>query len=239
MIDKASCLKATKEIRIRYGVEASDEQLIAALHLMNEHGADVNAALDWSTRSSNDHGIDAWFYEEDGKTLHVYQSKLTESKQLALAGLVDLGRAREWLEEVLVNGRVASVPSDNHCLYNLYVLLGRVSSDLKRIEFHLISCFGKAGLEDGQEYLGFETSLVKSALNSRIRQKVGGGLSFDAVEYNLQRTLPPGYKRYRLPTISASHVELRHNAHLSLAYVTLRSLEVRPETGGLGHATPS
>jgi hypothetical protein len=224
MKDKAACLKATKEIRARYGVEAADEQLVAALHLMNDHGADINAALDWSSRSGHDHGIDAWFYEERDRVLYVYQSKLTESKQLALSGLSDLAKAEEWLEEVLVRGKVTTVPSDNHCLYNLYVLLGRVSNELKRIEFHLVTPFGKAELEDFPEYQAFEALLAKSTLNSHIRQRNNGSLDFDAVEYNLQRALPPGYKKYRLPRIPASHVELRHNAHLSLAYVTLRSL---------------
>ncbi|MBF6560432.1 MAG: hypothetical protein IVW56_09095 [Candidatus Binataceae bacterium] len=81
------------------------------------------------------------------KMLIVYQSKLSESKAAALAGLADLNRARAWLEEVIVDGTVATIPNDNHCLFNLYTKLSEARNTLQRVEFKLISCFRKNDLE--------------------------------------------------------------------------------------------
>lgn len=224
MIDKAKCQKDVRDLRTKHAIEATDEQLIAVLHLMNTQGADINAALDQCARSGNDHGIDAWFYDEKGNDLFIYQSKLTESKQLAMNGLSDLKRAREWLEAVLVKGGVESVPSDNHSLFNLFTMLGQKKSDIKRIDFRLISPHESSELEDNIEYQDFEQSLVKSDLNGYLRETLGGSLSFEAEAYNLVPTGAGKIKTYAIPRIPQSRVDLRHNAYLDLAYVTLRSL---------------
>jgi hypothetical protein len=90
MIKKDACKQVIRSFRAKHALEASDENIIATVHLMNTHGADVNRALDQSSRGSNDNGIDAWFYSVNERELFVYQSKLTESKALALTGLKDL-----------------------------------------------------------------------------------------------------------------------------------------------------
>ncbi|HZM02102.1 MAG TPA: hypothetical protein VFC44_03675 [Candidatus Saccharimonadales bacterium] len=51
MIPKEDCQKAIKAFRAKQGVEATDENIIATIHLMNTHGVDFHAALDQSSRS--------------------------------------------------------------------------------------------------------------------------------------------------------------------------------------------
>ena len=102
MLNKDICVHAVKTFRARHDLDASDENVIATIHLMNTHGVDVHAALDQSSRSANDHGIDAWYFHEANRELFVYQSKLTESKSLALRGISDLDRARLWLEQIII-----------------------------------------------------------------------------------------------------------------------------------------
>jgi len=134
-------MKVIKAFRAKYGLDALDENVIAAVHLMNAHGVDVNAALDQSSRSGNDQGIDAWYYSEAAQELFIYQSKLTESRPQAIKGLDDLTRARIWLEKVIVEGSVDSVPSNNHCLFNLYTAVSGLRADLRKINFVLLSLF--------------------------------------------------------------------------------------------------
>src|ERR1039457_382250 len=112
MISKVDCIKAVKSFRAKQGVEASDENIIATIHLMNTHGMDLHSAMDQSSRSGNDHGVDAWFYDDKVNELLIYQSKLTESRPGAVRGLGDLDYARQWLEEVLINGAVTSIPDN-------------------------------------------------------------------------------------------------------------------------------
>ncbi len=138
MITKDECCKAVKNFRAKQGVEASDENIIATVHLMNTHGLDLHSAMDQSSRSGNDHGIDAWFYDEKANDLSVYQSKLTESRAAALRGLGDLDYARQWLEEVLIDGAVTAIP-DNHCLFNLYTALAQRKESIRKVNFLLLS----------------------------------------------------------------------------------------------------
>ncbi len=223
MVSKSECLDAVKSLRANQAVEASDENIIAAIHLNNTHGLGIDAALDQSSRSGNDHGVDAWYYDDTKKTLIVYQSKLSESKAAALAGLADLNRARAWLEEVIIAGTVATIPNDNHCLFNLYTKLSEVRNTLQRVEFELVSCFSKNDLEDAPEYSEFESGLAKSKLNAFVKGQLSGSLAVDLAEYNLLPTvcIPKTYPLIRLPH---SRIDLRHNAHLDLAYIPLHSL---------------
>ncbi len=224
MLNKDKCLQVVKSFRAKNGLEASDENIIAAIHLMNMHGIDTHAALDQSSRSGNDHGIDAWYYDETNKELFIYQSKLTESKALSLRGLNDLDYARQWLEQIIINGTVETIPSDNHCLFNLYTHLARVRDSLKKIRFVLISAFSKNEIEDTSEYQQFENELARSALNGHIRQNLNGKLVVDATEYNLEHSVPEKIKIYPITKIPNAQINLRRNAHLDLAYVSLYSL---------------
>jgi hypothetical protein len=224
MLNKSECLRVIKNFRAKNGLDTPDENVIATIHLMNTHGVDVHAALDQSSRSGKDCGIDAWHYEEPTRTLFIYQSKLAESKALVLAGFSDLNRAREWAEQVIIAGTVESVPSENHCLFNLYTRLSAERGNVRAVQFTLISLFDQGDLEDSADYRDLERAIVKSDLNSFIAQSRNGRLALTAALYNLEHRLPGNVKIYPIPRIPESRIPLRKNAHLDLAYVTLHSL---------------
>ncbi len=224
MIRKEDCVAAIKAFRAKTGIEISDENCVATLHVMNSHGLDVHAALDQSSRGANDHGLDAWFYDPTSRELFIYQSKLSESKAIALRGFDDLGRARDWLERVIVNGNLDAIPSDNPCLFNLYRLLGETRSGIKKIHFSLASLFAENELEDSREYRDFESACSRSALNSVIGRERGGRLTSRIGPYNLERGIPLIAKGYPIEKIPDARLELRHNSYLDLAYVPLHTL---------------
>ncbi len=87
MIRKEICSKKIKEFKIKHSFDAPDECIIATLHLMNEHGLEQNAAKDQSSRSANDNGIDAWFYNDKTNELFVYQRSLSPLRTNALLSL--------------------------------------------------------------------------------------------------------------------------------------------------------
>lgn len=223
MISKDDCIKAIKAFRAKQGIEATDENIIATIHLMNTHGVDLNAAQDQSSRSGNDHGIDAWFYDDKANELLIYQSKLTESRQAALRGLGDLDNARQWIEEVLINGTVTSIP-DNHCLFNLYTTLPQKKEVIRKISFLLLSPFEKNEVEDFPEYDEFTKGLINSKLNGFIRHSLSGKLDAGVEQYNLESGLPEKIKTYPITKIPNARIDLRKNAYLDLAYISLYSL---------------
>jgi hypothetical protein len=223
MISKDDCIKAVKSFRAKQGVEASDENIIATIHLMNTHGMDLNSAMDQSSRSGNDHGVDAWFYDDKVNELLIYQSKLTESRPGAVRGLGDLDYARQWLEEVLINGAVTSIP-DNHCLFNLYTTLPKKKEVIRKISFLLLSPFEKNEIEDMSEYDEFTKGLITSKLNDFIRQVRSGKLGAGVKQYNLESGLPEKIKTYPITKIPSARIALRKNAYLDLAYISLYSL---------------
>lgn len=223
MRSKDDCLKAVKNFRAKQGVEAADENIIATIHLMNTHGLDLHSAMDQSSRSANDHGVDAWFYDDKANDLTIYQSKLTESRAAALRGLGDLDYARQWLEEVLIEGTVAAIP-DNHCLFNLYTALPKKKDVVRKIRFVLLSPFESNEMEDASEYDDFTKGLVKSKLNDFMRNIRSGKLDTGIGQYNLESGLPDKIKTYPITKIPDSQVDLRKNAYLDLAYISLYSL---------------
>lgn len=224
MLKKEFCMQAIKNFKAKQGLEASDQNVIATIHLMNAHGLDIAAALDQSSRSGNDHGIDAWHYDEANKDLFIYQSKLTESRNQALRGLDDLDRARQWVEQVVIEGTVDAVPSDNHCLFSLYRNLGAVRANLKKVRFALLSLFDKNEIEDCHEYVEFGKTTIGSKLNAFVRSTLNGKVVIDAWEYNLEEGLPARIKLYPIPVIPNARIDLRKHAHLDLAYVSLYGL---------------
>lgn len=223
MISKDDCIKVVKSFRAKQGVEASDENIIATIHLMNTHGMDLHAAMDQSSRSGNDHGVDAWFYDDKVNELLIYQSKLTESRTGAVRGLGDLDYARQWLEEVLINGTVTSIP-DNHCLFNLYAALPKKKEVIRKISFLLLSPFEKNEIEDMSEYDEFTKGLITSKLNDYMRQVRSGKLGAGVEQYNLESGLPEKVKTYPITKIPNARIALRKNAYLDLAYISLYSL---------------
>lgn len=99
MITKDKCAKVIKDFLAKLGVEASDENIIATIHLMNTHGMCSNATLDQRSRNGHDHGINAWHSDATKQELFVYQSKLSEARTVAIRDLSDLDSARQWLSE--------------------------------------------------------------------------------------------------------------------------------------------
>jgi hypothetical protein len=46
MIEKEKCLQKIRSFRAKYGLEASEENIIATIHLMNSLEIDLHTALD-------------------------------------------------------------------------------------------------------------------------------------------------------------------------------------------------
>src|SRR6266498_2356212 len=224
MIRKEICLKKIKEFKIKHSLDASDECIIATLHLMNENGLEQNAAKDQSSRSANDNGIDAWYYNEKTNELFVYQSKLSESRQLVLNGLNDLFRAREWLEKIIINGTLERIPVDNHMLYGLYSKLSQVKDSIGKIVFVLLSVFDENELEDDSAVENFNERMAKSRLNEYISEVLDGKIQIRLQQYCLDTTIPNKIKQYEIHTLQNSRIPLRSESFLQLSYVSLISL---------------
>lgn len=224
MPTKEDCLKVVLSFKSKYALDASDENIIAAIHLMNKHRLDASAAQDQSSRGGNDFGIDGWWYGAERKELFIYQSKLSDSRALAARGFADLSRAREWLESVLVDGGLERAPSGNHCLFNLYTFLGAVRDEVCRIRFVLISPFDRNEIEDLDEFTSCENSFVGTRLSKFVRRHEDGRLSLTAEEYVLERGIADDVRTYSVERIPQTRIDLRPSAHLDLAYVSLHSL---------------
>ena len=123
MLTKEKSISKITLFRSKYGIQTSDENIIATIHLMNCHGLDHNAAKDQSSRSANDNGIDAWTYDEKSKSLYIYQSKLSENKKIVLNGFDSLIKAIDWLEPIILTGIISKAPVDNHMLYGFISII--------------------------------------------------------------------------------------------------------------------
>ena len=220
---KEECIGTVKTLRAKHGLEASNEDLIATIHIMNRHGLDVHAALDQSSRGGNDHGVDGWHYDQATRELFIYQSKLSESKATALKGFADLDRGREWVEQVIVEGVLDAVPSNNACLYNLYTTLSSARKTLTQIKFVLISIFDQNELEDKWEWQEFENAAANSRLNLFVRNELSGHITVSSEVYLLRGGLAPR-KPYSIEKIPEAKLQLRSNSYMDLAYVPLHSL---------------
>jgi hypothetical protein len=224
MIKKEVCLKKIREFKIKHSIDASDENVISTIHLMNENGLEQNAAKDQSSRSANDNGIDAWFYNDKTNELYIYQSKLSESKGLVLNGLNDLYRSSEWLEKIIIDGSLEKIPVDNHMLYGLYSKLSQVKELLKNIVFVLLSVFDDNELEDDSAVENFYEKMSKTRLNKYISDVLNGKIQIVLQQYSLNTTIPNKIKRYEINTLENSRIALRSESFLQLSYVSLISL---------------
>jgi hypothetical protein len=223
MVSKDKCIDAIKKFRAKHALDSSDENVIATLHLMNSHAVDANTALDQSSRGANDRGIDAWYFDDKSGDLYVFQSKLSESRAMALKGFSDLDRGREWLEQVLVDRHVDAVPSDNHCLFNLYTKVSGVKDRMRRIHLVLLSNYDRNDLEDTSEFEAFQRALVDAPLN-KFMEEQKGRLLCGIESFNLEYGVPQKIKVYPIPKIAEARITLRKAAHLDVAFVTLASL---------------
>ena len=106
MLSREQVVKRVREFKAKQGVlDEQDEIVVATLHLMNTRDLDLHAAQEHTSRGGNDHGIDAWHYDQATATLTLYQSKLSTSKIIALKGLEGLTNACRWLAEPAEEGR--------------------------------------------------------------------------------------------------------------------------------------
>jgi hypothetical protein len=149
--------------------------------------------------------------------LIIYQSKLSESKSLVIQGLKDLTRASKWLEKVIIDGKIDTVPR-NHCLYNLYMFLSQNKKDIKKINFVLVSLFNSNELEDREEFDRTKKDMINSKLNERIN------LDLRLEEYNFERILPKKIKKYSIKEVKDMIISLRKHAYLNLTYIPLYDL---------------
>jgi hypothetical protein len=223
MLKKEEVAQQVRSFKSRFGIDASDENLIVSMHLSNVFGIDKDAAFDQSSRGANDNGIDGWNVDSDKYHLTIIQSKFTENKSIVLTGLKNLLSAKDWLEQVIIDKVVEKLPDDNHCLYNLYLALSKNLLNIKLIDFQLLSLFDANELEDSSLVSQFESELVSSKLNSYMR-KNDGGLNFKLSTYILNGTLPREIKEYSIEKIADSEIKLRPNARLDLSYVPLYGL---------------
>ncbi len=222
MLSKEKYKETIKSFRKKYALESTDENIIVIIHLKNVHSLDENTALDQTSNSSADEGIDGWHFEEKSGELYIYQSKYSESKNLVKAGLNDLKRAKDWLEKVLITGKLEYIPK-NKCLYNLYVKLSQKKDEIKKINFILVSLFNSNELEDTVEYDEFEKEIITSKLMEYISNR-NGKLNTILEEYNFESSLPRKIKKYAIKIMGDSRIDLRKNAYLSLSYMRLYDL---------------
>ncbi len=224
MPTKEECVKAAAAFRTKYAVDGSDENLIATIHLVNRHGVNPQTAISRSSQSGNDHGIDAWHYLESQQTLYIYQSKLAESKPVVLKGLSDLLEAANWLFKVIGTGELDRVPVGNPSLYNLYLLLSTVRTDIKMINLRLLSPMNQNLLEDSKECCDFDIQRSSCELNTFVNNHLQGKLTFGFSEYDLVPGTPPPPPVNPIPVIPETRLEIKKGTHLDLAYVPLYSL---------------
>lgn len=133
---KQTQLKTIKDFKVRFALDATEENVVTTIHLMNTHLVDKDTALDQSSLGSNDYGIDGWYYDNRTNELFIYQSKLTDSKGLALRGLKDLTTALSYLEKIIVQKEVGKIPT-NKSIYNLYIELKNVENLKDFLHFNL------------------------------------------------------------------------------------------------------
>lgn len=219
---KQTQLKTIKDFKVRFALDATEENVVTTIHLMNTHLIDKDTALDQSSLGSNDFGIDGWYYDTKTNELFVYQSKLTDSKGLALRGLKDLTTALSYLEKIIVHKEVGKIPT-NKSIYNLYIELSKNIETLKKISFILISPLNPNDLLDAPEVNEAETTIRESKLFKVLYEK-GGRISLDIQEYNFEKSIAPSNKKYTINKLDNSVIRLRNNSFLEITFIPIYNL---------------
>lgn len=219
---KQTQLKTIKDFKVRFALDATEENVVTTIHLMNTHLVDKDTALDQSSLGSNDYGIDGWYYDNRTNELFIYQSKLTDSKGLALRGLKDLTTALSYLEKIIVQKEVGKIPT-NKSIYNLYIELSKNVENLKKISFILISPLNPNDLLDAPEVNEAETTIRESDLFKLLYDK-GGRISLDIQEYNFEKSNAPSNKKYTINKLDNSVIRLRNNSFLEITFIPIYNL---------------
>lgn len=219
---KQTQLKTIKDFKVRFALDATEENVVTTIHLMNTHLIDKDTALDQSSLGSNDFGIDGWYYDTKTNELFIYQSKLTDSKGLALRGLKDLTTALSYLEKIIVLEEVGKIPT-NKSIYNLYIELSKNIETLKKISFILISPLNPNDLLDAPEVNEAETTIRESNLFKVLYEK-GGRISLDIQEYNFEKSIAPSNKKYTINKLDNSVIRLRNKSFLEITFIPIYNL---------------
>jgi hypothetical protein len=219
---KQTQLKTIKDFKVRFALDATEENVVTTIHLMNTHLIDKDTALDQSSLGSKDFGIDGWFYDTKTNELFIYQSKLTDSKGHALRGLKDLTTALSYLEKIIVQKEVGKIPT-NKSIYNLYIELSKNIETLKKISFILISPLNPNDLLDAPEVNEAETTIRESNLFKVLYEK-GGRISLDIQEYNFEKSIAPSNKKYTINKLDNSVIRLRSNSFLEITFIPIYNL---------------
>lgn len=219
---KQTQLKTIKDFKVRFALDATDENVVTTIHLMNTHLIDKDTALDQSSLGTSDYGIDGWYYESRTNELFIYQSKLTDSKGLALRGLKDLTTGLSYLEKIIVQKEVGKIPT-NKSIYNLYIELAKNVENLKKISFILISPLNPNDLLDAPELNEAEKTIRESDLYKMLYEK-GGRISLDIHEYNFEKSIAPSNKKYTINKLDNSVIRLRNNSFLEITFIPIYNL---------------
>lgn len=219
---KQTQLKTIKDFKVRFALDGTEENVVTTLHLMNTHLVDKDTALDQSSLGSSDFGIDGWYYDLKTNELFIYQSKLTDSRGLALQGLKDLTTALNFLEKVIVQKNVGKVPK-NKSIYNLFVELAKKDGQLKKISFILISPIDPNDLLDAPEVSATENTIRESALYKTLNER-GGRVSLDIQEYNFEKAIAPSNKKYTINKLESFILRLRNNSFLEITFIPVYNL---------------
>jgi hypothetical protein len=211
-------MKEINKFKIANGFDASDDKMLAILHLMNTH------SLDWAqavaqTALDNDHGMDAYHYANLSHKLTIYKSRLTKYPMHAVQGLIALRTSFEWLENTMSNDHDAGFPIDNPCIYNLIRLIKEDKKKIRRIHFELVTPFPKEDLENLPAVDDFESYLGKSRLNKKSDIQI----SFGFEKYNLEPVVAK-VKNYSLEKYGFSRVKLNKETYLDLTLTPLHNL---------------
>jgi len=219
---KQTQLKTIKDFKVRFALDATEENVVTTIHLMNTHLIDKDTALDQSSLGSSDYGVDGWYYYIKTNELFIYQSKLTDSKGLALRGLKDLTTALTYLEKIIVQKEVGKIPT-NKSIYNLYIELSKNVDNLKKISFILISPFNPNDLLDATEFNEAEKTIRESDLFKMLYEK-GGRITLDIQEYNFEKSIAPSNKKYTINKLDNSLIRLRNNSFLEITFIPIYNL---------------
>lgn len=219
---KQTHLKTIKDFKVRFALDATEENVVTTIHLMNTHLIDKDTALDQSSLGSSDYGIDGWYYDRRINELFIYQSKLTDNKGLVLRGLKDLTTALSYLERIIVLKEVGKIPT-NKSIYNLYIELSKNVENLIRISFILISPLNPNDLLDALEVNETEATIRESDLYKMLYEK-GGRISLDIQDYNFEKSIAPSNKKYTINKLDNSVIRLRNNSFLEITFIPIYNL---------------
>ena len=223
MLTREQVIKRVREFKAKHGVlDEQDEAVIATLHLMNTHDLDLHGAQDRTSRGSNDHGIDAWYYDPAGASLTLYQSKLTTSKAMALKGFEGLTNACKWLADLLRKAEL-DVPPTNSGILNLARCLADTHQSVRNVVCVLISPFDANELDDADDFAFARTDIAKSALYGLLKER-GGSLDVRVEQYKFSGAgvVPPA--SYTVAVKEDTSLSVDGKVHLQVVFVSLHSL---------------